>query len=133
MSSSNLDLVRALFERFDRGDTDALLEFISDDFVMEIPPSMSAEPDVYEGRAGALRYLRGFDGLIEDVRFEPLELIEEGEQVLASLRLTGRGVTSGIEVTQLAAVVISIDEGKVTRMESHPDLASARQSLRELG
>jgi ketosteroid isomerase-like protein len=132
VSSSNLDLVRAMFERFDTGDRDALLDFISDDFVMEIPPSMSAEPDVYEGRAGALRYLRGFDGLIEDVRFQPLELIEEGEHVIASLRLTGRGVTSGIEVTQLAAVAISIEDGKVTRMLSHPDVASAREGLREL-
>jgi uncharacterized protein len=133
MAGSKLDLVRALFERFDRGDTDALLEFISDDFVLDVPPSMSAEPDVYEGRAGALRYLRGFDGLIEDVRFEPLELIEEGEQVIASVRLTGRGAASGIEVTQLAAVLISIDEGRVTRMRSYPDVASAREGVRELG
>ena len=53
---------------------DGALELLSEDFVVVVPPSMSAEPDVYEGHAGAIRYFQGFDGLIEDVRFEPLEM-----------------------------------------------------------
>jgi ketosteroid isomerase-like protein len=131
MAGTDLDVVRALLDRLGSGDIDALLEVVSADFVMEIPPSMSAEPDVYVGREGALRYLRGFDGMIEDVRFEPLELIEEGEHVIAMLRLTGRGVASGIEVAQLATAVISLDDGRVTRIDSYPDLESAREALRE--
>ena len=36
--------------------------------MVEVPGSMSAEPDVYEGHAGARRYFAGFDGLIDEVR-----------------------------------------------------------------
>jgi ketosteroid isomerase-like protein len=132
MAGTNLEIVRALLDRFGSGDLDALLEVVSADFVMEVPPSMSAEPDVYEGREGALRYLRGFDGMLEDVRFEALELIEEGEHVIAMMRLTARGVASGIEVAQLAAAVITLDQGKVTRIDSYPDLETAREAVREV-
>jgi ketosteroid isomerase-like protein len=130
MSASSVEIVRRLFERFDRDGLDRALELVAEDFVVEVPGSMSAEPDVYEGHEGARRYFAAFDGLIDDVRFEPLELFDEGEAVIVALRLSGRGSVSGIEVEQRAAVVTRVEHGKVTRMEPHPDLAAARASLR---
>jgi ketosteroid isomerase-like protein len=131
MPASNLELVRELMERFNGDDRDAVLELLSEDFVAVVPPSLSAEPDVYEGHEGARRYLQGFDGMLEDVRFEVLELHEEGEQVIAELVLKGRGVTSGIEVAQRTAVINWVERGKVTRMQPFPDLDAARDSLRD--
>jgi ketosteroid isomerase-like protein len=129
MSESSLATVRQLFERFDPERLEAALELVSEDFVAEIPGSMSAEPDVYEGHDGARRYFAGFDGLIEDVRFEPLEFLESGDAVIVRLRLTGRGAASGIEVEQHAAVVTRVKDGKVIGMEPHPDVETARQAL----
>ena len=77
MSESSLATVRQLFERVSPERLEAALELVSEDFVAEIPGSMSAEPDVYEGHDGARRYFAGFAGLIEDVRFEPIEFILE--------------------------------------------------------
>ena len=74
------------------------------------------------------RYFAGFDGQLDDVRFEPLELIDEGHRVIAALRLTGRGTTSGIEVEQRAASVLELRDGKVVRIESHPDVEAARRA-----
>jgi ketosteroid isomerase-like protein len=130
MSESSLETVRQLFERVDPGGLEPALELISEDFVVEIPGSMSAEPDVYRGHDGARRYFAGFDGLIEDVRFEPIEFVEEDDTVIVWLRLTGRGAVSGIEVEQHAAVVTRVKDGKVTAMEPHPDMDSARGALR---
>ena len=129
MSESSLATVRQLFERFELGRLEAALELVSEDFVAEIPGSMSAEPYVYEGHDGARRYFAGFDGLIEEVRFEPLEFLEDGDAVIVWLRLTGRGAASGIEVEQHAAVVTWVKDGKVTGMEPHPDVETARQAL----
>jgi ketosteroid isomerase-like protein len=130
MSESSAATVRRLFERFDPDRLESALELISEDFVAEVPGSMSAEPDVYEGHAGARRYFAGFDGLIEDVRFEPIEFVEHGEAVIVWLRLTGRGAASGIEVEQHAAVVTWVKDGKVTGMQPHPDMEAAREALR---
>jgi ketosteroid isomerase-like protein len=132
MSDPKVDLVRELLERAndDRG---SIYELISEDFVAEVPPSLSAEPDVYEGHAGVRRYMDAFDGLLDDVRFEVLEFHVEGEQVIADLVLKGRGVASGIAVEQRSAVVHSVAGGKVTRMEPYPDLEAARAALRRIG
>ena len=133
MPESNLDLVRELMDRFNGDDREAVLELLSEDFVAEVPPSLSAEPDVYEGHEGARRYLQGFDGLLEDVRFEVLELHEEGEQVIAELVLRGRGAASGIEVAQRVAVTNWVERGKIAHMQPFPDLDAARKALRAVG
>jgi ketosteroid isomerase-like protein len=126
---TRVDLVRELFERFNGGDPDVITELLTEDFVAEIPPSLSAEPDVYEGHEGALRYLRGFDGMLEDVRFQLLELHDEGDEVIAERVLTGRGVSSGIDVEMRSAVVTTIEGGRIKRMQPFPDLESARKAL----
>jgi ketosteroid isomerase-like protein len=130
MATSRTAIVRELFERFGTGGIEEVLELLGDDFVASVPPSMSAEPDVYEGHDGARRYFAGFEGLIEGVRFEPLELTEEGDAVIAWIRFGGRGVASGIEVEQYAAVASRVEGGKVVWMEAHPDIESARAAAR---
>jgi ketosteroid isomerase-like protein len=130
MPASPTEIVRELLERVTRGGIEDGLELIHEDFVASVPPSMSAEPDVYEGHAGARRYFAGFEGLIEDVRFEPVQLWEEGDAVIAWIRFGGRGAASGIEVEQFAALANRVADGKVVWMEAHPDLDSARAAAR---
>jgi ketosteroid isomerase-like protein len=130
MAESNVDLVRDLLQRFNGDDRDAIFELLSEDFFAEIPPALSAEPDVYEGHDGARRYLEAFEGLLEEVRFVVLEFHQEGEEVIVDLLLKGRGAASGIEVEQRSAVVHWIENGKVTRMLPFPDVEAAREALR---
>ncbi|MEA2363369.1 MAG: hypothetical protein QOD71_2514 [Thermoleophilaceae bacterium] len=129
MSESTSETVRRLFERFERDGLEPALDLISEDFVVEVPGSMSAEPDVYKGHDGARRYFAGFDGLMEEVRFEPIEMVEQGGALIVWLRLSGRGAASGIEVDQHAAVVTWVEDGKVTRMELYPEMDGARKAL----
>jgi ketosteroid isomerase-like protein len=129
MSESKREIVRLLFEQFERDGVDGALDLISEDFFVEVPPSLSAEPDVYEGHDGVRRYFAAFAG-IDDVRFELLEFFEEGEVLITWLTLAGRGSTSGIDIEQQAAVAVWIEDGKVTRMEPHPDVDGARRAAR---
>ena len=130
MSPTEVEIVRQVFERMSGGGLDSALELVSEDFSVEVPSDMSAEPDVYEGHAGARRYFAGFDGLLEDVRFELREIVDEGEAVLVWLALSGRGAASGIEVEQPAAVLVWLEGGKVIRMQPFADVESARAALR---
>lgn len=129
MTESDLQLVRRLFAAFDTGDIEAVIALFSDDFVLVVPPSMSAEPDTYEGRDGARRYLAAFDGAVEDVRFRAEELHAEDGCVLALVNVTGRGAASGLPVSMHAASIIRVTDGEVTAIESHPDVAAAREAL----
>jgi ketosteroid isomerase-like protein len=130
MAASRAEIVRDLFERFYSGGVDHAVELLADDFVLTVPPSMSAEPDDYEGHEGARRYFEAFDGMLEDLSFEALELEEYGEVVIAWMRFRGRGASSGIQVEQYAAVLSRVQDGKVVRMESHPDMETARAVAR---
>jgi ketosteroid isomerase-like protein len=130
MGASDAEIVGELFRRFYGSGLDHALELLAEDFVLTVPPSMSAEPDVYEGHAGARRYFAGFEGMIDDLAVEALEVEEQGDLVIAWMRFRGRGASSRIEVEQYAAVLVRVEEGKVVRMESHPDLETARTVAR---
>jgi ketosteroid isomerase-like protein len=123
---SNLEIVRRLFECFAEGGIEAALPGMDERLVIEIPPDMSAEPDIYHGHEGARRYFAGFDGMLEDVRYEPVELIAVGDRVLAHARMSGRGVSSGLDVELEAFVVHELAGGKITRMRPYPDMESAK-------
>ena len=125
-TQSNLAIVRRLFQRFEEGGIEAALEGMDEELVIEIPPELSAEPDDYHGHDGARRYFAGFDGMLEDVGYEAIELIPAGERVIAHIRLSGRGVTSGLDVELEAFVLHELEGGKVTRMRPYPDMDSAR-------
>jgi ketosteroid isomerase-like protein len=130
MGDPQVDLVLEMFRRFSDGGLDSALELISEDASFEVPGDMSAEPDVYEGHDGARRYFAGFEGLMEDVRFEPLEVESNGEAITVWMRFSGRGTTSGIEVEQFAGVNVWVVDGKVHRMRPYLDMESAREALR---
>jgi ketosteroid isomerase-like protein len=130
MGASDTDVVLEVFRRFADSELETALDLVSEDVVIEIPGDMSAEPDVYEGHAGARRYFAGFDGTIDDLGFEPLEIEDNGEALTLWVRFTGRGVTSGIEVEQFAAINVWLSHGKVLRMHPHPDMDAARAALR---
>jgi ketosteroid isomerase-like protein len=129
----NVEVVRELYERVNGDDPESIYELLSEDFVADVPPSLSAEPDVYVGHAGVRRYMNAFQGHLDDVRFEVLGFHPEGECVIVDMLLTGRGAASGIPVEQGSAVVHWVAGGKVTRMDVYPDVETARASLRTVG
>jgi ketosteroid isomerase-like protein len=133
VAEPNIEVVRQLYERINGNDPGSIYELLSTDFRAEVPPSLSAEPDVYEGHAGVRRYMDGFQGHLDDVRFEVLGIHLEGEEVIVDMLIKGRGATSGIPVEQRSAVVQWVAAGKVTRMDVHPDVEGARASLRTVG
>ena len=133
MAEPNVEVVRELYERINGDDPGSIYELLSTDFRAEVPPSLSAEPDVYRGHAGVRRYLDAFQGHIDDVRFEVLAIYLEGEEVIVDMLIKGRGASSGIPVEQRSAVVHWVAGGKVTRMDVHPDVEVAQVSLRTVG
>jgi ketosteroid isomerase-like protein len=129
VSEQNVEVVRRLFELYGSGGLEAALAVMDEEIEIVIPPTMSAEPDTYRGHDGARRYFAGFEGMLEDVSYEALELIPEGEHVLVRARLGGRGASSGLEVDLESVVVHTVEGGKITRIVPHPDLESARDAL----
>jgi ketosteroid isomerase-like protein len=125
VSQSNVEVVRHLFDLFAEDGIEPVLEVMHPDIVIEIPPEMSAEPDTYRGHDGVRRYFAGFDGMLDEVRYEAVEIIPVGDAVVACSRMSGRGASSGLDVGIDAYVVHELADGKIVRITPYPDLESA--------
>jgi ketosteroid isomerase-like protein len=133
VSESNLEVVQRLFDSYAEGGVDAILDGADENIVIEIPADLSAEPDTYHGHDGVRRYFAGFEGMLDDVGYEAMHLTPIGDAVLAHSRLSGRGVSSGLEVKLEVYVVHELAGGKITRIRPYPDRESAEAALDSAG
>jgi ketosteroid isomerase-like protein len=133
VSEANVDVVRRMFDAYAEAGIEGTLEGLDEDIVIEIPPDLSAEPDVYRGHDGVRRYFAGFEGMIDDLQYEALELIPSGEHVLARVRLTGRGASSGLDTELRVVVLHKLADGKIVYIRPYPDLDSALAAARRGG
>jgi ketosteroid isomerase-like protein len=129
VTDSNLEVVQRFFDQYAEGGVEAILHGADEDIVIEIPADLSAEPDTYHGHDGVRRYFAGFEGMIDDVHYEAMELTPVGDGVLAHSRMSGRGVTSGLDVDIEVYVVHELAGGKITRIRPYADRESALAAL----
>jgi ketosteroid isomerase-like protein len=117
-------VARAAYEAFNRGDWDAVLEVCA--------------PDIAVQRAGGAGTLHGRDAVKEfnapdafdSQQLEPEAFIEHGDRLLVALRARARGMKSGIEVEQQGFHVLTIRDGKLTRVEVYFERTEALEALR---
>lgn len=130
MASENVEAARRGFEALERGGVEAFLEFIDPEFETTTPSELTVEPATYRGREGLRRYFESFYEIMEEVRFEPEEFIDAGEQVVVPARLVARGRDTGIEAVQQLTMVWTIRNGKGVRVET---FATRQEALAAAG
>lgn len=98
MSQENVEVVRRIYALLDQGD-EAVFDLASPDFVFDFSRRL-IDPVVLRGRdkvrAWSEREWEIWEG--GHTRWQPEELIDAGDKVLAFIRTGGRGKASGVEV-----------------------------------
>ncbi|MHB8234569.1 MAG: nuclear transport factor 2 family protein [Solirubrobacteraceae bacterium] len=125
MSRENVEIVRRALAAWDSGELERILELTHPDFVAEVPPEVSAEPDSYRGHSGIRRYVASFEAAMEDIRFEGERLWDAGESVVVELLLTARGRQTAIVVEQRTAGVWTVRDGRIYRIRAFATLEDA--------
>ena len=74
------------------------------------------------------QYLSALLGEFEEVHVETTELIDAGDQVLISLRLSGRGKRSGAPVELTMTQVSTGRDGLALRIRNYPTKAEALEA-----
>src|SRR5262245_36401899 len=117
MSQENVELVARGFEHFrETGDFDE--ELTAPDFVWDMSTFRGwPEKQVYEGIDGAREFIRTWVGAWEEWELEVEDLRDAGDKVVAILRQHGRSKATGLEVDMTFAQVLTVEDGKQTRME----------------
>jgi hypothetical protein len=126
MSHENVEIVRAIYDEWLRGGR-ALDMFDPEMSMLEsktLPGAASAH-----GIGAVQKYMESFANYWDEIRFEPQEYIDAGEQVVVIARLVGRGKTSGVEVTRTWAYLWTLRERKALRMVGYADRAQAFEAV----
>jgi len=124
-----VEIVRQVFDAFNSEDIERILAFVHPELEAEIPPEVSAEPDIYRGPDGMRRYFQSFQDVMDEIRFQPERFWDAGESVVVALLLTAKGRQTAILVEQRTAAVWTISDGKVRRVRAYASPAEALEAV----
>ena len=113
MSQENVEVVRAMWAAYARGDFQASLEAYTEDTVWD---DTRYRPDggVHLGRDAVVDLVRTWRGTWEDYETEAEQLLDAGgDRVAAVLRETGVGKGGGVELTNRWGIVVTVRDGKI--------------------
>jgi ketosteroid isomerase-like protein len=122
--STSVEIVRRAHEALNGGDIDALVELCDPAFQLDMSDRV-LNPAVFEGHDGIRRFYTEVRDVWESYTWEPEELIEAGDQVVALLRSEGRGRGSGIELERRTAMVWVVRASRAVSLRFYRDRGSA--------
>ena len=127
MSQENLEVVRRASEALNEGDIDALLAFCHDDFELDMSDRV-LNPETYRGHEGVRRFYAEVHDAWERYVWEPEELHDTGDLVVALVRARGRGRGSGLEVDRKAAMTWRLRDGRASELRFFRDREAALEA-----
>lgn len=130
MSEQNVEIVRGVYDAWQRGDFEGALELFHENIEWFGPPDISRSGDrgVARGHEGVRRPPGRWLGTWVDYRFELRELVDFGDEVLAGGWQHGRGRGSGVEVSEEIFSVWTLQTGKIVRQRMFRDKADALEA-----
>jgi ketosteroid isomerase-like protein len=127
--SARTEIVRRAHEALNTGDVEALVALCDEDFRLDMSDRV-LNPSVYEGHDGIRAFYAEVLDVWESFTWEPIELHEVDDLVVAVLHSRGKGRGSGVELDRRSAMLWRVDRERALSLTFYrePDaaLASAR-------
>lgn len=132
MSKENVETVRRVYAALSSGDADTLRGLADRDFVVDFSRRL-VEPGVMRGLDEALAFMDRNRETWDDYPFwEPRELIDAGDKVVAFVHTGARGKGSGVEVDANVWNVWTFRDGLLVEVSYFGDDRSAAMSAADL-
>jgi ketosteroid isomerase-like protein len=125
MSEENVEVVRRSIDAFVADDDAAFRDTLHPE--IEWRPFEDRHSPSY-GHEGAMRLMRQWLDTWSEHRFDVEDVIDGGDDVLATVRITGRGKASGIEVDVRLYLHFRLRDGKIAYLYEHEDKAEALEA-----
>jgi ketosteroid isomerase-like protein len=123
MSQENVEIVR----RFLCVDVDEALTYADPDIVWNPIEELPSQ-----GHGAVRASLARWKAEWDDYEVLPEEFVDAGDQVVATVRLRGRGRGSGVEIDARFYDLYTLREGKIVRMDQFTERSQALEAV-ELG
>ena len=119
---SNVEIVRAMYEAFSRGDIPAVLARIDDSMVFTIFGSPAVPlSGARRGLAGVTQFFAELAKTLEFSAFEPHDYIAQGDRVVALVHYAGKNKNSGRKFDAETAMIWTIRNGKSVQFVEYTD------------
>jgi ketosteroid isomerase-like protein len=127
MSQENVEIVRRLYEEFERGNF-WVAELFDPDIRIEWTDPMFARSAESEGLAGLTSDMREFFEAWEHVTATAEQIIDAGERVVVIAVWRGLGKGSGVETETRQGLVWTLRDGRVISVVAYSDPARALEA-----
>jgi ketosteroid isomerase-like protein len=128
MSQENVDFVLDAYARYNAGERRPELWYWHDDAEYHVS-SEDPDSEVHHGIDAIRTQFDRREEAYPDLKVEPLEAKENGDQVFLWVRFSGHGAGSGLPVDTELAHVLTLKEGRVRRLEEFTDRAEALKAV----
>jgi ketosteroid isomerase-like protein len=114
-----------MYEALNADDLEAGIEMTASDIVLETRfTSLAGRP--YRGHEGVAQWAADVNESWEDMKQAPERFIPlDSERTIVVARVRARGRGSGVHIDQTLASIITVQAGKVTRVEGYSTLDEA--------
>ncbi len=130
MSQENVEVVRAAWKAWERGDMDALFDTYDSAIVWDQSHYGTAElSGVYHGHDGVREFFRAWLGPFDGYYGHADEFIDAGDAVVVSVRQGGRGKESGVEVEMTVWQAYWIRKGLIVEIAPYETRADALEAV----
>jgi ketosteroid isomerase-like protein len=129
MSQENREIVRRVYEAFNREGLDAAFEHLHPDFEYDLSAAIGPYAGMYSGRETVRKMFEDFFSAWEYMHVEPEDFIDVGDdRVLVPTRGRGRGKGSGIEIEGRPSAIWTVRDGQLIRGAVFNDRAEALEA-----
>ena len=133
MSQANVELVRATWEAWERGDTNGVLSFVDPEveWLTAIDRGLGRAGSLYHGHEGMRELWNLWRSEFDDFSIQANEIRDLGdERVLTLAHIQFRGQASGIMVESQLALLMTLHNRKIVRSE---DYLSYQEAIEDVG
>jgi ketosteroid isomerase-like protein len=128
--SENVDIVRRLILRANKGELDAALSDVAAAARLDWSASEGPDSGVYRGPEEWRKWLTGRSEGLTEAHFDLAEVIDvPADRVVVVAQMRGRGRASGVEVAALGASVWTLRSGEVTGMTMYQTRGQALKAV----
>jgi uncharacterized protein len=129
VTEANVATVRWSYDALNRGDVTGVMSMIDDDITWD-PGAISPDSGAgTTGRDAFESFVRSWMDAFEGFRIEPLDVTANGPFLVACVRQSGRGRSSGVKIEIDLVHVWTVENGRAVRLESYRDLATALAAI----
>jgi ketosteroid isomerase-like protein len=123
VSAENVEIVRRMLDAYFRGDFEAGLSAFAEDV------EWRDQFGIYHGHEGVAESTARWAGTWDDLEMEVEELLDAGgDDVVLTIRQTGRGRGSGVPIEGTTSWVYTLRDSKIVLARLFGDPAEARKA-----